>query len=307
MKVLKTLVITDTNLTSSTVPETDYAAWLIGTTYGIGDRVIVLSTHKVYQSLQAGNTGNNPLLDIQNDPDNLPVWWVELGATNRWKAFDGLRNNVVTGSAPMTYVITPDIVTDGLAILNIDAQSIDVVVTFDSVEVYNESTLLVTRGVSNWYEFFFNPFEQKRNIYVDGLPPLIGAEISITLNRDVGNVSMGVLAVGASVFIGKAVYGALSDIRSFSRTEPNEFGVTSLVRRTPKVQTRQRVVADKGLTTFLFELREELESVPSVWSTVDEQSSDFYNAYILSGIYERFVINAENPAQTTLELELREI
>lgn len=307
MKVLKTLVITDTNLTSSTVPETDYAAWLIGTTYGIGDRVIVLSTHKVYQSLQAGNTGNNPLLDIQNDPDNLPIWWVEISATNRWKAFDGLRNNVVTGSAPMTYVITPDIVTDALSILNIDAQSIDVVVTFDSVEVYNESTLLVTRGVSNWYEFFFNPFEQKRNIYVDGLPPLIGAEISVTLNRDVGDVSLGVLAVGTSTFIGKAVYGALSDIRSFSRTEPNDFGVTSLVRRTPKVQTRQRVVADKSMTTFLFELREELESVPSVWSTVDEQSSDFYNAYILSGIYERFVINAENPAQTTLELELREI
>ena len=307
MKVLKTLVITDTNLTSSTVPETDYDAWLIGTTYGIGDRVIVLSTHKVYQSLQAGNTGNNPLLDIQNDPDNLPVWWVEISATNRWKAFDGLRNNVVTGSAPMTYVITPDIVTDALSILNIDAQSIDVVVTFDSVEVYNESTLLVTRGVSDWYEFFFSPFEQKRNIYIDDLPPLIGAEISITLNRDVGDVSLGVLAVGTSTFIGKAVYGALSDIRSFSRTEPNDFGVTSLVRRTPKVQTRQRVVADKSMTTFLFELREELESVPSVWSTVDEQSSDFYNAYILSGIYERFVINAENPAQTTLELELREI
>lgn len=307
MKVLKTLVINDENLTSSTVAENDHSQWSISTTYAIGARVIVLSTHKVYQSLQGGNTGNNPLLDIQNDPDNLPVWWVEIGATNRYRPFDGLRNNVVIGDAPMTYVITPDRVTDGLAILNIDAQDIDIIVEFDNLQIYNENIVLSTRVVSDWYEFFFKGFQQQRNVFIDDLPPLIGAEITVTLNRDVGNVSMGVLAVGNSLFIGKAQYGALSDIRSFSRNEANEFGVTTLVKRTPKVQTRQRVLADKALTTFLFELREELESVPCVWATVDEQASDFYNAYVLSGIYERFVINAENPNQTTLELELREI
>lgn len=307
MKVLKPLVITDTNLTSSTVPENDYAEWLNATTYALGERVIVLSSHKVYQSLQNGNHMNDPLNDVQNDPDNLPVWWVEISPTNRWMPFDGIRTNIVTGTSPMTYVITPDIVTDGLAILNIDAQDIDVVVTFGAVEVYNQNFMLVNRTVADWYEFFFKPFLQKKNIYIEGLPPLIGAEITITLNRESGNVSMGILSVGSSLYIGDAVYGALSDIRSFSRAEPNQFGVTNLIRRTPKVQTRQRVVLDKGLTTFVFELREEIESVVCVWSTVDDESSDFYNAYILSGIYERFNINAENPAKTTLELELREI
>ena len=308
MKVLKSLVITDTNLTSSTVAETDYAAWLVGTTYALGARVIVLSSHKIYQSLQAGNLGNDPLLDTQNDPDNLPIWWVEVSATNRWKPFDGLRNNVAIDAAPMTYVITPDVVTDGLALLNVDAQDIDVVVTFGAVEVYNENFPLVSRVVTDWYEFFFKPFQQKRNIYIDGLPPLIGAEISVTLNRDAAaDVSLGILAVGNSLYIGEAVYGATSDVRSFSRTEPNEFGNTYLVRRTPKVLTRQRVVANKALTTFLFELREDLESVTSVWSTVDEPDNELFNAYILNGIADRFVINAENPTNTTLELELREI
>jgi hypothetical protein len=307
MKVLKTLVITDTNLTSSTVAETDYAAWSAVTSYALGDRVIVLSSHKIYQSLQAANLNNDPLDDPQNDPDNLPVWWVEVSATNRWKVFDGLRNNQAVDAAPMTYVITPDLVTDGIALLNADAQDIDVIVTFDAVEVYNQNFPMVSRVVSDWYEFFFKPFQQKRNIYIDGLPPLIGAEITVTLNRDAGDVSLGILAVGNSLFIGDAVYGAVSDVRSFSRTEPNEFGNTYLVRRTPKVLTKQRVVADKALTTFLFELREDLESVTSVWSTVDDETSDFFNAYILNGIADRFVINAENPVKTTLELELREI
>lgn len=307
MKVLKSLVITDSNLTSSTVAEDDYAQWSNATTYAAGDRVIVLSTHKVYQSLQAGNTNHNPLDDPQNDPDNLPTWWVEISATNRWKPFDGLRNSVAVDTAPMTYVITPDVVTDGLAILNVDAQDVDVVVTFDAVEVYNENFMLVQRVVSDWYEFFFKPFQQQKNIYIDGLPPLIGAEISITLNRDAGDVSVGIISVGNSLFLGQAIYGAQSDIRSFSRNEPNQFGVTTLVRRPPKVLTRQTVYVDRALTTFLFELREELESVVSVWSTVDDEGSDFFNAYILNGIADRFIINADNPSMTVLELELREI
>ncbi len=307
MKILTSLVITDANLTSSTLPETDHAVWSAVTTYALGDRRIVLSTHKIYQSLQASNLNHNPILDTQNDPDNPPVWWVEVSATNKWMPFDGQRNNQAIGAAPMNYVITPDVVTDGIAILNADAQDIDVVVTFDTVEVFNQNFPMVTRAVSDWYEFFFKPFQQKKNLYIDGLPPLIGAEISVTLNREVGDVALGILAPGNSLYIGEAVYGATSDIRSFTRSEPNEFGVTRLVRRQSKTLTRQRVVADKALTTFLYQLRESVEGIPNVWSTVDDPDSELFNAYIINAIFDRFVINAENPANTTLELELREI
>lgn len=307
MKVLQTLTITDSILTSSTVAEADYAAWSNATTYALGDRVIVLSSHKIYQSLQAGNLNHDPLLDTQNDPDNLPVWWVEVSATNKWKLFDGLRNNQTIDASPMTYVITPTTVTDAIALLNLDANSINVTVTFGATEVYNQDFMLVDRVTSNWYEFFFKPFQVTRNIFIDGLPPLIGAEISMTLTRIAGDVGVGIFAAGNSLYIGEAVYGAVSDVRSFSRNEPNEFGVSRIVRRNPKVLTKQRVIADKALTTFLFELRESLESVPSIWSTIDDEDSDFFNAYILNGIADRFVINAENPVKTTLELELREI
>jgi glycosyltransferase involved in cell wall biosynthesis len=307
MKVLKTITVTDANLTSSTVPETDYAAWNSGTTYALNDRVILTSTHKIYSSLQAGNLNHDPTLDTQNDPDVLPVWWIEVNSTNRWRPFDGQRSNVATDASPMTYVITPDVVTDAVALLNADAEMVNVTVTFDAIEVYNSDFQMVSRVVSDWYEFFFKPFQQKRNIYIDGLPPLIGSEVNVTLTRDSGNVSLGILAIGNSLFIGDAVWGAESDIRSFSRNEPNDFGVTRLVRRTPKVLTRQRVMTNPALTTFLYELREELESVISVWSTIDDVDSELFNAYILNGIADRFVINATDNAFTNVQLELREI
>ena len=55
LKVIPPVTITDSILLSSSVPETDYAAWNSGTTYSIGNRVILTSTHKIYESLQNSN------------------------------------------------------------------------------------------------------------------------------------------------------------------------------------------------------------------------------------------------------------
>ncbi len=306
MKVLRPLTITDSILTSSTVPENDHAQWNIATTYALNDKVIVLSSHKIYKSLQNANVGNNPLDDIQDDPDNLPQFWVEISATNRFKVFDGLRDSQTVSDAPMTYVLTGNSVIDSLAVLNVDANDVDIIVEFQGEEIYNENFSIVDRTVSNWYEFFFKPFSQNKNIYIDGLPALIGTKITITFNGG-GQVKAGIISIGQSIFIGNANYGSQSDIRSFSRTEPNVFGVTKLVKRQPKLITRQRVFASPALTTFLYELREEAESSVSVWTTVDDANNELFNAFIVHGIADRFIINAENPAFTTLELEIREI
>jgi hypothetical protein len=307
MKVLKTMPMTDATLTSAMIAEDDAPVWDSTTNWTLGAQVISLATHKVYQSLVHPNVNNNPTLEVQNDPDNPPEFWVELGATKRWRPFDGLRNNVATSASPMNYTITTNQFCDGLAILNADAYTVDVVVNFNTIEVYNKTFLMVDRIVSNWYELFFKPFQQKRNIMISDIPPIIGSVISITFNRDDGDVSVGVISVGSNLFIGKAQFGAESDLRSFSRNEPNEYGTTNIVRRTPKLITRQSVESPNSMSSFLHGLREDLESVVCVWSTLDDVENPLFNTYILNGIADRFVINDNNPRITTLQLELREI
>lgn len=46
MKLIQPTTVTDAILTSSNVPETDYAAWVNSTSYTIGQKVIVVATHK---------------------------------------------------------------------------------------------------------------------------------------------------------------------------------------------------------------------------------------------------------------------
>ena len=82
MDIIKPVTVTNSILTSSNVAENDYGEWSSSTTYADGDNVIVIgTTHKVYESLVGSNLNNDPTTD---DGTN----WLELSATNRWKAFD---------------------------------------------------------------------------------------------------------------------------------------------------------------------------------------------------------------------------
>ena len=80
-QVLYPYTITDPVLTSSSVPETDHAAWVSGTTYAAGDRVIRTGTHRIYERLIPG-AGTTP-------PESDSANWLDAAPTNRWAMFDG--------------------------------------------------------------------------------------------------------------------------------------------------------------------------------------------------------------------------
>jgi hypothetical protein len=127
MKVIPPLPMTNAVIAASNVTEDDFPQWDISTSYGLGDKVIVIgTTHKVYESAQGSNIGNDPTTDTG-------VYWIELGATNRWKAFDGRVSDVVTSTGTITYSFTPSATITGLAFLGLNAGSVKVSVTDSSV------------------------------------------------------------------------------------------------------------------------------------------------------------------------------
>ncbi|MEN9924075.1 MAG: hypothetical protein RL268_201 [Pseudomonadota bacterium] len=75
MKIVRPFTATTATLTSNVV-ETPPAAYAGGTTYALGAQASIFSgvnstTATIYQSLQAGNTGNAPA--------SSPLWWVAVG------------------------------------------------------------------------------------------------------------------------------------------------------------------------------------------------------------------------------------
>lgn len=89
---------------------------IITTTAGTGTHTCTVSSHKVYESLQAGNTGNTP--------HKSPTWWLDLGATNRWKPFDRSISSQAENADSMQYVIQVNGRADGVALMNVSGSEV---------------------------------------------------------------------------------------------------------------------------------------------------------------------------------------
>lgn len=75
MKLIRPSLVDEAALITSNVVETAPAAYVAGTTYGVGDvvRVATGTAYAVYTSLQAANLGHTPATS--------PDWWMLSGAT----------------------------------------------------------------------------------------------------------------------------------------------------------------------------------------------------------------------------------
>ncbi len=121
--VLPPYVVSDANFVSSNIPETDYPVWSAATTYAVGARVIVLSTHSIYESVQASNLNNNPVVDSALAE---PEWWVRVGATNRWKPFDRVIQDQASYPDIVSHTVSAVGFLDTVALFNLDAMTVRV-------------------------------------------------------------------------------------------------------------------------------------------------------------------------------------
>lgn len=96
MIIVEPLTIGDRDYVTSNISEDEFDEWAIGEEYKRGKYVMVSSVHAVYQCLRDHDSDfqNGPIAEsvAVTDPLTLnpdPLHWVYVGATNRWRLFDG--------------------------------------------------------------------------------------------------------------------------------------------------------------------------------------------------------------------------
>jgi hypothetical protein len=228
MQIIKPVTVTNSILTSSNVPETDYAEWASGTTYADGDLVIVIgTTHKVYESLVNSNLGNDPTTD---DGTN----WLEVSATNRWKAFDQKISEPVTNLNSIQYTFSdPSSNITSVALFGLKGITANVTVTSDATEVYNRDISLTdNRNIVDWYTYFFEEQVQKEQAQWLDIPPYLGSSVQVTVTANTGETAeLGQLVLGFLSDLGATTYGTSISIEDFSRKETDDFGNFIVVQR----------------------------------------------------------------------------
>lgn len=264
MKVIPPIAITDAILSSSSVAETDHAEWSSGTTYPAGARVIKTATHKVYESVAAGNIGHDPASDA--------AAWITVGATNRWAMFDEAVGSATEATGSIVVTLAPG-ACDAIALLDTDADTVRVQSVVSGSPVYDETQ---TRGPGRSSLLFLD------------IPSDPAAVVTVTLSASGPSVpvEVGTLIVGTMIDLGLTEAGPSIGINDFSRRDTDDFGVTTVVERgwAKRMSIRSKVATDEvdAVQNRIASLR----AKPALW--IGEEG---YDSLVIYGFFKDFSID----------------
>lgn len=278
---------------NSSVAEDDFPVWDAGATYAAEARVIY--SHQVWQSLQADNTGKSPA-------DNA-TWWVLIGPTNLWKAFDLSHSTKTRFSGSAWFEITPGRAVNSVALLEFDGLRSVRVRAIDPAygTVYDTTTMLwSTPGVSGWYPWTFGERRERRNFHTLDLPSYRGATIRIDIEA-ANDAGIGVILVGQQQSIGLGVFsGVRMGMRDYSRKETNQWGDVTLQKRAfARTRSIQVLVENKQLDN-VDRVLASLRATPLLWLI-----SERYEQINVYGWYTDFDMGIQyvHYSELTLNLE----
>jgi hypothetical protein len=260
MRVIKSIETTDAILTDSNILENEHPLWVSGTTYSIDDKVIY--QHRIYNRVIAGGGTLTPDLDLTN--------WLDLGATNKYRMFDNIISSVSSRVGGIQFTLTPNQVVNGIALLNVNASTVRVVMN-DPVEgvVYDKTKELRSSGeVTDYFSYFFAPLvsltDLNTAIFLD-LPTRPTATITVYISSGAALVEVGEVVYGIQSVVGRTNYGTSIGIKSYSRKDIDEFGKVTVVKRKNSKYCEYDVDIDNTNLVFVQRLFQDIDSVPCVF------------------------------------------
>jgi hypothetical protein len=226
MKLIPPIALTPAMLTSDVaITET---AWTAGT-YTLGTQRYV--GVNLYEVVASPSTADEPTAGAAKA---VPTW-IKIGVINRWRMFDLIIAEATTQTAaPITVTIDPGETISGIALFNVQAASVRVVVNDPGEgDVYDRTNFLgSSTGLGDWYSYFFGTSVRDDTALFLDMPSYPMGVVTVTIEpQDGGDVSVGEMVVGKQRKIGTTLMNFTFGIEDFSRKERNEFGQFVIVER----------------------------------------------------------------------------
>lgn len=298
MIVVKPVEVTDSILTSSTIPEPDTGetVWTPGT-YTLGTRRISTTTHRIYEVVADPDTTDDPVVGVNANPPT----WVDVAPTNKWAMFDTVNSTRSEETTQLIVEITAGQVVNSIAGFSIrEVNDINITVT-DPIDgiVYNTDVDMNDNSeVADWYYYFFSPIVKRSNFALLDLPAYPNATIKMT--ADGNDIKFGTLVVGNQFNLGAANYGTSVQLLDFSRKETDDFGnIVVTPRRNSKLVDFDVTIA-KDRVNFVFNFISTITTIPAVWIG-DDGSND---PTLVFGYYRDYQNNISSPTITDATIQV---
>lgn len=279
----------------STTATDSTPAYNPATSYGVGD-IVYVGTRR-YESLEAGNTGNNP-------PD-FPDKWLDIGPTNPYAMFDDVVSTQTTGSSPLEVVVYPGQIFNSIAILNMSGgTSLTVEVTDTGSSgapvIYSETISLDGSIIDDWYDYFFEPFSSRRDAVFTGIPPYSTGQIRVTMVGG-GTLAIGAMLYGNMIDLGCSAYGVRSGIRDYSVKQTDQFGNTVFVERNYSKRMTSQVMVTKVQFSKVSQVLSDIRATPTIFIGSDDPA---YDPLIIYGYVRDWNLEITYPAYSILSIEI---
>lgn len=293
MIVIPPIILNSTNITSTAPTSMDPAVWNSGSTYYQGNTVQVAGTvNKIYECIAVSVTaGYSPEVDVTKATPK----WVEIGGTNKYAMFDGLRDTatVTTTGTGITVIATLSTVADSVSILrirNITQVVIKGYSTYPTTVVYNK-----TYNTTNLV-----------NLIVTDLPTSSNLTVEVIFTGT-APISIGTLVIGKYIYLGTLQQGAECISLNFSSIDRDTFGNPYMIKRRSVPKLQLKIFTEANNISNLLYYKSIIEAVSVVWVGLESQTtSKYYNALIMQGFFKEFSFEIDNPIGPMINLEIEE-
>lgn len=296
MKVLRPIAINDDRLTSTTVPEDDYAEWAGGTTYAAGDYCIVIATHRIYRSLQASNTNHAPA--------SSPTWWADVGPTNAWAMFDTSTSSQTTVATSITVVLTPGQF-DSLSFINMDCAQVQATLTVGGVTKWTQTVAMVDdTPIADWRDYFAQPILRKSELVLSGIPLYASGVLTVVISATAGDVSCGGLVPGISTSLGGTLAGPALGMVDYNRITTDDYGVRTVSERGYAKRNAIRLYIESNKVDAVYKTLVSLRGQACVWVGSEQ---NLYDGLVIFGYFKDFSVEIPDRVISFCSIEIEGI
>lgn len=306
INIMAPTAITDAMITASSIsPEDSTAAWSSATAYVVGDRVHMVSTHRVYEALQASTNKDPSVQANQINAAGEGTYWLDVGPTNLWAMFDTTVSTQSTDASPLSVTLTPGAF-NGFALFGLDGDHIHIVAkTAPGGTIYYEyDEDLEDSAPPDYYEYFYDPFKPQTQLIATGLLPYASAEITITITKTTGDAKIGMAAIGLFSSIGAPLRGASAEPIDYSFISTDQFGTTTIRKRRNATGMSISGKADVTDASNILDIVKRLLGTPAV--VIGSTKENYLGLTAFGLVSGRMVYAADNAVdEVTLNLTVK--
>ncbi len=165
-------------------------------------------------------------------PDDLLRMSPSGGRRSRHQSLGGLRykSTIPNGTGGIDHVRLAPGLNDSIALLNMEATSVSLVVT-DQVEgeVYNETINLISdRAVIDWFSYFFEDIGSLTTDIVRlNMPLYTSASLTMTISYPGGTAKIGGIIIGKKKYLGTTRIPPASAFTDYSKKNADDDAITT--------------------------------------------------------------------------------